>query len=73
MLHGNYATHVLWVICDAEFDGDVHSFKFDLKKGHFQVKLGQIKSNFQTQSFLTKHAYLVWFPFRIPKTLFIFT
>ena len=29
-------------------------FKFDLKKGQLQVKLGQIRSNFKIQNFLTK-------------------
>ena len=29
-------------------------FKFDPRKGQLQVKLGQIRSNFKIQSFLTK-------------------
>ena len=37
------ATHVLWVISEAEFDGDIRFFfKFCLRKGQCQVKLGQI-------------------------------
>ena len=31
--------------------------KFGLRKGQCQIKLGQIRSNFQAHNFLTKHAY----------------
>ena len=53
MLFKCRATHVSWVIWDAEFDGDTH-FKFDPMKGQLWVKLGQIESNFKIQHFLTK-------------------
>ena len=53
MLFKCRATHVLWVIWDAEFDGDTH-FKFDPRKVQLQVKLGQIWSNFKFQNFITK-------------------
>ena len=42
-------------------------FKFYSRKGKLQVKLGQIRSNFQIQNFLTKVCYLVEFCLRIPK------
>ena len=47
------ATYVLWVIWDAEFDGDTH-LKYNPRKGQFQVKIGKIRSNFKIQNFLTK-------------------
>ena len=47
------ATHVLFVIYDAEFDGDTH-FEIYPRIGQLQVKLGQICSNFKIQNFLTK-------------------
>ena len=52
MLFKRRATYVLWVILDAEFDGDTH-FKFDQRKGQLLVKLGQIRSNLKIQNFLT--------------------
>ena len=48
-------------------------FKFGLKKGQCQVKLGRIRSNFRIQNFVTKHAYRNQFCLSIPKMLFIFT
>ena len=43
MLHECRATHVLWVIWDAEVDGNVTLIaKFDPRKVQFQVTLGQI-------------------------------
>ena len=53
MLHECRATRVLWVIWDAEFDGDIIS-KIDSMKGQCQVKVGKIRSNFQTKYLLTK-------------------
>ena len=44
------ATHVLTVIWDADFDGDIH-FKFGLRKGQCQVKLGQNRPIFEIQNF----------------------
>ena len=43
-----------WVIWDAEFEGDITT-KFDQREGQCQVKLCQIRSNFQIQNFLTKN------------------
>ena len=48
-------------------------FKFGLRKGQCQVKLGQIRSNFQIQNFLTTNAHLVQFCHRIPKMYFVST
>ena len=53
MLFKCRVTHVLWVIWDAEFAGDI-PFKFDPKKGQLQVKQGQIMSNVKIQNFPTK-------------------
>ena len=47
-------------------------FKFGLGKGHCQVKLSQIKSNFQFQIFGHKHTYLVHFCLRIKKNVIWF-
>ena len=60
MLHECRVTHVLWVIRDVEFDGGIHFFKFGLRKCQCQVTLGQIRSDFKIQNFLTKSclAYL---------------
>ena len=42
MLHKYRATHVLWVVWDVEFDGDI-----DLRKGQCRIKVSEIGSNFQ--------------------------
>ena len=42
MLHECCATHVVWVIWEAEFDGDIIS-KLYSRKRQCQVKLGQIR------------------------------
>ena len=39
----------------------VFIFRVDPRKGQYEVKLGQIKSNFQIKISLQKHAYLVQF------------
>ena len=54
MLSKCRVTHVLWVIWDAEFDGDIHFLKFGPRKGQLKVKLGQNRANFKIQIFLTK-------------------
>ena len=60
MLFRYLATHVLWVIWDAEFDGGIH-FYISPRKGQVQVKPGQIRSNSQIQNFLTKtHVFCVY-------------
>ena len=46
--------------------------KFDPRKGEYEVKLGQKRSNFENKKLL-KHAYLVQFCLKIPKMLLIFT
>ena len=51
MLHDCRATHVLWIIGDAEHDV-AFIFRFDPRKGQCKVKLGQIRSNFPNQDFL---------------------
>ena len=53
MLHDCHATHVLWVIWDAEYDGGIH-FRFDARKDQYKVKLGPIRSNFQNQNLLSE-------------------
>ena len=53
MLRECRTTHILWVIWDAECDGDIIS-KFVSKKGQCQVRLCKIRSNFQTKYLLTK-------------------
>ena len=45
MLYGSFGTQNLMVTL---------IFKFDPRKGQLQVKLGQIRSNFKIQNFLTK-------------------
>ena len=54
MLHVCRMTQVAWAISDAELDGCSHFFKFDLRKGQCEVKLGQIRPKFQTQNFVSK-------------------
>ena len=72
MLFQCRATHVLWVIWDAEFDGSI-DFKFDHRKDKVQVKLGKIRSNSKIQKkILQKYDYLVQFFLRIPKMSYIF-
>ena len=53
MLHECCATHVLWVL-GAQNSMVTSIFEFGLRKGQCQVKLGQIRSNFQIQNRLTK-------------------
>ena len=53
MLHECRATHVFWVIWDAEFDGDIHFWIWPKKRsmsGQTRTK----RSHFQIQNLLTK-------------------
>ena len=65
-----YSLSVVWHMFYGSF-GTQNSmtfiFKFDPRKGQFQVKLGQIWSNFKIPFFLQKFACLVQFCLRIKK------
>ena len=61
--------HVSGVICDIEYDGDAH-FHILPK---VQFKFRSQSSNFETQNYLLKHAYLVQLRFRIPNMPFVLT
>ena len=65
MMHECRAAHVLSDIWELQFNGGIY-FLIWLRKGQGQANLGQISF------FLQKHAYLVQFCLRIPKTSFIF-
>ena len=54
MFHECLATHVLLVAWDAEIDSDIHFEIGHEGQDRYQVKLGQMVSNFQIQDFLSK-------------------
>ena len=55
MMHECRATHVLWVVWDAEFDGVIH-FMFGLRKSQCRAKLSQKGQIFKFNIFVAKHA-----------------
>ena len=61
MLYGSYGTQNSLVTSIS---------KFGPRKGQDQVKLGQVRSNFQIKIYLQRHAYLVHFCLRISKMSF---
>ena len=54
MLHKCRATHVLYGSFGTQKTMVTFISEIDRRKGQFKVKLGQIRSNFKTQNFLTK-------------------
>ena len=61
MLYGSYGTQNSLVTSIS---------KFGPRKGQDQVKLGQVRSNFQIKIYLQRHAYLVHFCLRTSKMSF---
>ena len=63
------ATHVLWIICDVDFNDGIQFWLRPKEKS----RSGQIRSNFKIQNFLIMHVWILEYSLRIPKMLFIFT